>query len=259
MMKWECVMIIDHGIMRNRERLYRLKVPQGWIVRYIDYTGRKGPVRHATVYIPGNEEWDIRSKPLELKEIIRRKSPDYKELTYRYQLPEGWLVMDCFYPAGNEQSHISLTYIPDLEHQWTEQTEETPLSIAENHPLFPYREEIQRRSTANSLSIRGCRDSGPVLVAGLVREINEMKTKAGYLMATVKLEDLAGFVDVLFYPTDYKNYHGLIHGQEPIVIKGHVEKTTNGSIVSAFEVKPLQEKTEPGDNNENKEPESWSF
>lgn len=118
-MDWEYIKTIEHGLFRNREHIKRMKVPGGWLVKYIDFTGARGSVRHATVYVPDyGEVWDITKEPISLEQFVQKKNPNYSERTCRFKVAGGWVVLDGHYIAGNEQSHISLVFIPDPKHQW---------------------------------------------------------------------------------------------------------------------------------------------
>jgi hypothetical protein len=121
-MEWEFIKTIEHGFMRNRECIKCLEIPGGWLVKYIDFAGTKGPARHATVYVPDCEkEWDVTKEPIKLEQFVLKKNPNYNERTCRIKVPGGWVVMDGHYLSGGAQSHISLVFVPDPNHQWETQ------------------------------------------------------------------------------------------------------------------------------------------
>ena len=116
-MKWEFIKTYDHGFLMNREIIKRLKVPGGWLVKYMDVSGPKSPVRHATVYIPEcGEEWDVIKEPVTMERFILWKTPNFTERTSRFKVPGGWIVLDGQYGVG--QSHMFLVFVPDPNHQW---------------------------------------------------------------------------------------------------------------------------------------------
>lgn len=122
-MKWEFIKTIEHGVLSNREHIKRLNVPGGWLVKYMDVSGSRTPVSHATVYVPDcGEVWDVTKEPIKLEQFVNRKTPNYSERTCRFKVPGGWIVLDGQYGIG--QSHISLVFVPDPDHQWEMKEEE---------------------------------------------------------------------------------------------------------------------------------------
>lgn len=122
-MKWEFIKTIEHGVLSNREHIKRMKVPGGWLVKYMDVSGLKSPVRHAMLYVPDYDGlWDIIKEPVKLEQFIIRKTPNYNERTCRFKVPGGWVILDGHYGGG--QSHISLALLPDPAHQWELMEEE---------------------------------------------------------------------------------------------------------------------------------------
>lgn len=118
-MEWEYIKNMDHGFFQNKEHFKRMKVPEGWLIKYFDFTGSRGPVRHAMVYVPACEkEWDIKKEPIKLEQFILNKNSNFNERTCRFKVPGGWVVLDGHYISGGEQSHISLVFVPDPKQQW---------------------------------------------------------------------------------------------------------------------------------------------
>jgi len=116
-MKWEFVKTIHHGVLMHREHIKRLKVPGGWLVKYMDVSGPRSPVSHATVYVPDcGEAWDVTKEPIKLEQFVNWKTPNFSERTCRFKVPGGWVVLDGQYVIG--QSHISLIFVSDPNYQW---------------------------------------------------------------------------------------------------------------------------------------------
>lgn len=222
-MKWEFIKTIEHGLFKNREYLKRLKVPGGWLLKYMDVAGPKAPVRHAMVYIPDSEYvWDVTKEPLKLEHFIHNKNPNFSERTSRFKVSGGWVVLDGHYSAGGQQSHVSLAFVPDPQHQWQTEQKENPV-INDSHPLSRYKERLFLCTDADTFSIKERHDQETVTIGCIVRHIREMMTKRKETMANVMVEDLKGSIEVIFFPDTYKKFYDFIHGNDPMIIKGRVE------------------------------------
>ncbi|HRS86459.1 MAG TPA: DNA polymerase III subunit alpha [Syntrophales bacterium] len=73
-------------------------------------------------------------------------------------------------------------------------------------------------------------DKETLVIAGVVGEILEKTTKKKETMAHVALEDLHGSVEMIFLPEIYRRYYDLLHGEEPLVVKGTVEVSEDVDI-----------------------------
>lgn len=230
-MKWEFIKTIEHGLFKNREYFKRLKVPGGWLLKYMDVAGSKAPVRHAMVYIPDCEYvWDLTKDPLKLEQLIHNKNPNFSERTSRFKVPGGWVVLDGHYSASGQQSHISLVFVSDPQHQWETEQKENPV-INDSHPLSRYKERLSLYTDTDTSSIREKHDQETVTIGCIVSRIREMLTKRKEAMANVTVEDLKGSIEVVFFPDTYKKYYDLIRGSDPIIIKGRIEHGSGTKMI----------------------------
>jgi len=241
-MEWEYIRTIEHGVLGHRELIKRLKVPGGWLVKYIDFAGSKGPVRHAMVFVlDGEEAWDVTKEPIKLEQFVLKKNPNYNERTCRFNVPDGWVVLDGHYLAGGAQSHISLVFVPDPQRQW-EIGKKDNRGPNPKQPLLRYAERLSMCTDTDTSRIKEREVHETVTIGGIVRHIREMMTKENYLMANVTIEDLKGSIEVIFFPDPYKNYYDLIHGNDPVIIKGFIEYVNETTKMICDEVQVLADK-----------------
>lgn len=78
-----------------------------------------------------------------------------------------------------------------------------------------------------------------VTIGCIVSHILEMMTKRKEAMANVTVEDLKGSIEVIFFPDTYKKFYDLIHGSDPIIIKGTVEQGGETTKIICEEVQAI--------------------
>jgi DNA polymerase-3 subunit alpha len=77
--------------------------------------------------------------------------------------------------------------------------------------------------TADSSNLAAKSDREAIIMAGIVSSIREVQTRRKETMAYVTLEDLKGSATVIFFPEIYQGCYDLLHGEEPILVKGIVD------------------------------------
>jgi len=85
------------------------------------------------------------------------------------------------------------------------------------------------------------KDQEEVRFAGVVSHIREVTTKRKDLMAYVTIEDLKGSIEVIFFADVYRKAYDLLHGEEPVLVKGTVDVGEESIKVLAAEALPLSE------------------
>ena len=93
-----------------------------------------------------------------------------------------------------------------------------------NHPLQPYRREVQRMALT---PLEDCRDLGPgssVRVGVLVTSIKEILTKKGDKMAFCQVEDLTASGECVFFPRDYAEIKELLHADQPLYLEARLSE-----------------------------------
>jgi DNA polymerase III subunit alpha len=91
------------------------------------------------------------------------------------------------------------------------------------HPLSRYTDRLEMVVTADSSSLGARADRELVILAGIVGSIREVQTRRKETMAYVTIEDLKGSSTVIFFPEIYKSCYNLLHGEDPLLLKGTVD------------------------------------
>ena len=81
-----------------------------------------------------------------------------------------------------------------------------------------------------------------VAINGIVKQIREIGTKNAGMMAYITIEDLQGTIEVIFFPDTYKNFYDLVHGNDPVIIKGIIEHVNETVKITCREVQAMATK-----------------
>jgi DNA polymerase-3 subunit alpha len=152
--------------------------------------------------------------------------------------------LEQFEVHGDNPSSGSIDFaLPDLP-EWdhkellTNEKESIGFYIT-GHPLSRFTDILGLIVNADSSSLSGKSDREAVAMAGIVSHIREVTTRRKETMAYVTLEDLKGSAVVIFFPEVYRGVYPLLHGEEPLLIKGALDIAEDGVKVIAAEVIPL--------------------
>jgi DNA polymerase-3 subunit alpha len=116
------------------------------------------------------------------------------------------------------------------------------------HPLSRFSDLMVMIVNADSSSLFKKTDRETVILAGIVSNIRDVMTRRKETMAYITLEDLKGSISVIFFPDVYRNTYDLLHGEEPLLIKGTIDVAEDSIKVIASEVKLLASATEKSHN-----------
>ncbi|MEK7374097.1 MAG: DNA polymerase III subunit alpha [Thermodesulfobacteriota bacterium] len=103
------------------------------------------------------------------------------------------------------------------------------------HPLSRFSDRLGMIANADSSTISRKSDRETVAVAGVVSSIREVITKRKETMAYVTLEDLKGSVTVIFFSDVYRSAYDLLHGDDPLLIRGTLDIAEDSIKVIATE------------------------
>jgi len=103
------------------------------------------------------------------------------------------------------------------------------------HPLLKFADKLSSLANVDTSSINDKKDREGVIFGGVVSNIREVTTKKKDTMAYVTIEDLKGSVTVIFFADIYKSAYGLLHSDEPVLIKGTIDAGEEGVKVIASE------------------------
>lgn len=127
-MKWEQVSSANNGItvsrqpgvLLPREVTFRMRVPDGWTVLYLEMKGENEWAKHDTLFVPdGKGSWNL--EPGKDRWVLVREDVDGTRIRriLRFWVPEGWIILDKrFSTDGTDRPYFIMTYEPDEGHEW---------------------------------------------------------------------------------------------------------------------------------------------
>ncbi len=99
-----------------------------------------------------------------------------------------------------------------------------------SHPLQNFSKELKQFSRLSTLDITEELSGREISIGGMITGLKNFRTRKGASMATFKLEDLLGTLQVLVWPNVYKRYQPLIEDDLPVLVKGRCELDPTGEI-----------------------------
>jgi len=135
--------------------------------------------------------------------------------------------------------------VPDLP-EWGEKErlsqEKAVLGLyISGHPLDRYHADLDQYISANIADLGDKPTGSSVTIAGIVTSRKDMTTKRGDRMAFLVVEDLTGEVEVNLFPKVFHQAAPFLEREEPILIKGDIEKGEKSVKFTAQEVFSLAE------------------
>ena len=121
-------------------------------------------------------------------------------------------------------SDDSLPDIPEWDYKELLANEKETIGFyITGHPLSRYADRLGMIVTADSSNLGARTDREALILAGIVSSIREVQTRRKETMAYITIEDLKGSLTVIFFPEIYKSSYDLLHGEEPLLVKGTVD------------------------------------
>jgi DNA polymerase-3 subunit alpha len=154
---------------------------------------------------------------------------------------------------SDQDNGIFFDEIPDDVSEWDQKNK---LSLEKEalgfyitgHPLLSFSDRLKYITDCNSVTIHNKNDKDNVTIAGIISSRTEKKTKKNDIMCYITIEDLKGSVNAVFFADLYRKYYALLHGEEPVVIKGKIDISGNEEnqkiSVIAQEVIPITQALE---------------
>lgn len=112
------------------------------------------------------------------------------------------------------------------------------------HPLLRFAEKLDIVANVDTSSINDKKDRDTVAFGGVVNNIREVTTKKKEVMAYITIEDLRGSVTVICFADLYSKAFGLVHSDDPVLIKGTIDAGDEGIKVIASEIILLRDAIE---------------
>jgi DNA polymerase-3 subunit alpha len=109
---------------------------------------------------------------------------------------------------------------PWSEHRRLQEEKDTLGLYLSGHPISAYLPELSRfvRNNINNLKA----EKGQQLIAGLVHEIRQIKSKKGDAMAVLTLDDRSGRIEATLFPETWLQYRELLKLDTVVVLEGSV-------------------------------------
>lgn len=117
-----------------------------------------------------------------------------------------------------------------------------------DHPLNGIEHILTQHASSSILELvgeEGVKDGEFVAVAGLLTNLQLKRTKAGEPYARASVEDMAGSLDVVFWPKTYMTISTMLAEDTVVVVKGRLKKGEDGNELMANEMTLPDIKTGP--------------
>ncbi|WP_433464023.1 DNA polymerase III subunit alpha [Spirillospora sp. CA-128828] len=108
-----------------------------------------------------------------------------------------------------------------------------------SHPLDGAERILERNRDATTAEISAGGRQGMIRLAGLVSGLDRKVTKQGNTWAIVKLEDLDGTIEVLFFPSSYQLYSAALAPDVVISVLGKINERDGSVSINAQEMQVL--------------------
>ncbi len=123
------------------------------------------------------------------------------------------------------------------------------------HPLESVRARLERDCSANGGTYTDLGHDQTCVIGGIVSDIRYRQTRRGERMASIRLEDLHGTMNVTFFPAAFKTCGQHLAKDRIVLIEGkasHRERIANDEENTVFEVEILGEVVRPVTNGNGK-------
>jgi hypothetical protein len=119
----------DYGLFQPYEKALLKKVPDGWLMRCLFARGRRY-TRSAIIFFPDSKsKWPDMDIDITWELLTTDSNPNYRTILHRLKVPEGWVVKEFLTTTHSSSSEgstgLSLTYIPDPQHKWDLQNDQS--------------------------------------------------------------------------------------------------------------------------------------
>lgn len=104
------------------------------------------------------------------------------------------------------------------------------------HPLKDYENILREKASHRIAQLKGLEDETAVVIGGMISFIRRITTRKGEPMAFVMLEDLAGTVEVVVFPTVFRKNASALKQDQPLLIRGRVNAREDEVKVLAEEI-----------------------
>jgi len=133
---------------------------------------------------------------------------------------------------------------PDLpefpEHELLNMEREVLGIYLSGHPLQHYERDIQSRITHYTSELKSVPADTAVTIGGMITSVQRITTRRGDPMAFAQLEDFTGSVEVVLFPSIYRDVNPMLGEQRVVVIEGRVNWQEDTPKILADNLELLQ-------------------
>ena len=101
------------------------------------------------------------------------------------------------------------------------------------HPLAPHQKILDKFCSTTATALSEIDNGQTVRLGGMLTSRKVIRTRKEELMAFVQLEDMAGGVEVVIFPSVYAECQHLLTDDRPLLVQGKVQKDEKGAKVLA--------------------------
>ena len=109
------------------------------------------------------------------------------------------------------------------------------------HPLARFSKDIKKFTNATTDRLMELDDAQEVRMCGTIAAVRTVTTKRGDPMATLRMEDLHGTMEVIIFPDLYKKVSGLFSLDAPVLITGTLDRGDKGVKIKVTSLELLQD------------------
>ena len=134
--------------------------------------------------------------------------------------------------------------IPNIE-EWSEQQllafEKEVLGFyISSHPLAKHAKLLKSYARATSATLPTFPEQSDVSVGGIIDAVIRKTTRKGDPMAFVKLQDLDGKCEIIFFPEAYRKFESMLKADDLVFIKGKNNSQEDEGKIIADDIMPLE-------------------
>lgn len=138
-----------------------------------------------------------------------------------------------------EESVPEVTLADFSKAELLEQEQEYLGVYLSGHPLDEWTEKFHNNKIMSLAELEDETDGKEVLLGGLIKQWREIHTKKGSMMATFRLEDLIGSIEVVVFPSLYAKIKETEPMDRVVVVKGRLERQEKGLKLLASQLRWL--------------------
>ncbi len=109
------------------------------------------------------------------------------------------------------------------------------------HPLDSYRKVLSKYADRDTATLAEAKEGQFVRIGGMIASRKVLRTKKEELMAFLTLEDLAGTLEVVVFPSVYGACAELLGSDQPILVQGKVQQEEKGTKLIAEVIIPMEQ------------------